>query len=84
MGSHRVGHDWSDLAAASADPTLKDPSQQKSKAEMYFRFWWMLWDKVNRLQEKMEYLLGTSVGNMLWFYDDTGNEEEKERDHTFL
>ena len=23
MGSHRVGHDWSDLAAAAADPTTK-------------------------------------------------------------
>ena len=25
MGSHRVGHDWSDLAAAAACPTLCDP-----------------------------------------------------------
>ena len=25
----------------------------------------------------MEYLLGTSVGNMLRFYDDTRNEEER-------
>ena len=27
----------------------------------------------------MEYLLGTSVGNMLRFYDDTRNEEERRR-----
>lgn len=32
----------------------------------------------------MEYLFGTSVGNMLWFHDDTRDEEEKEPDRNIL
>ena len=36
MGSHRVGHDWSDLAAAAAaaaEQTLGDPDQVKRMFE---------------------------------------------------
>ena len=40
MGSHRVGHDWSDLAAAAAESVLQSEASQKEK--IYIRLpWWL-------------------------------------------
>ena len=45
MGSHRVGHDWSDLAAAAATKykinTLKGPSIQQRECNQYFLYFFV-------------------------------------------
>ena len=42
MGSHRVGHDWSDLAAAAATTVLQDPRLVASaEAEPWFQRNWI-------------------------------------------
>ena len=38
MGSHRIGHDWSDLAAAAAAPASKQPLRLKFEKVFYFLF----------------------------------------------
>ena len=35
MGSHRVGHDWSDLAAAAAVPTKSNTSENKGNCDKF-------------------------------------------------
>ena len=41
MGSHRVGHDWSDLAAAQI-PALLILNHSFFPPNLYFFLWWVL------------------------------------------
>ena len=45
MGSHRVRHDWSDLAAAAA------VRRQKNCVRKIIRHWWKKWDDINRWRD---------------------------------
>ena len=54
MGSHRVGHDWSDLASTAAAAAAASPnlSYMTSAAYLYLKFWYLV-TEVNLANTKL-------------------------------
>ena len=52
MGSHRVGHNWSNLAAAAAVPIMKRTSQCKSKPQWGVNSHHSEWPLLNKQTKK--------------------------------
>ena len=58
MGSHRVGHDWSDLAAAAAPKEYFQPSIIRMPRPLTDHFWlFLLWSKPRWTGESVMTLL---------------------------
>ena len=58
MGSHRVGHDWSDLAVAVvSNYSIKQPLRTYYMSEMY----WLVFEKVKKICFK-EYITHRGQG----------------------
>ena len=67
MGSHRVGHNWSDLAAAAAAGFSSTPLQPEDLGHVFLPLW--AWISLSvALEDNIIYLLGCWVGYMRWWY----------------
>ena len=62
LGSHRVRHDWSDLAAAAARPTYKQERQMPYVKSKIGHKWTYLWNRLTDSEQACGYLAGGGWG----------------------